>query len=144
MQSEELFATVFVLGMFSGVFIIYMGLRQRSQQLEMHHRERMAMIERGQIPLSEPPAFDGHRRGATTPAASSRSLSLGIIVVGLGLALMTIISIAGESPGPGVGIGGAIAILGGAFIARSLIVPSSTPASPTSVRPPLPPADERP
>jgi hypothetical protein len=32
--------------MFAGVLIIFLGLRQRSQQLEMHHRERMAMIER--------------------------------------------------------------------------------------------------
>ena len=45
MQPEELFATVFVIGMFLGVFIIFLGLRQRSLQLEMRHRERMAMIE---------------------------------------------------------------------------------------------------
>ena len=62
---------------------------------------------------------------------SSRSLSVGIIVVGLGLALMTIISIAGESPEAGIGVGGAIAILGGAFIVRSIIVrPDVTPSQP--------------
>ena len=55
-------------------------------------------------------------------ARSSRSLSLGIIVVGLGLAIMTIISIAGDSAEVGIGVGGAIAILGGAFIVRSLVV----------------------
>jgi len=120
MQPEELFATVFVIGMFSGVFIVYMGLRQRSQQLEMRHRERMAMIERGQIPLAEASGAVPHRR-IESGSAPARSLSLGIIVVGLGLALMTIISIAGESPEVGVGIGGAIAILGGAFIVRSLV-----------------------
>jgi hypothetical protein len=46
---------------------------------------------------------------------------------------MTIISIAAESPEVGIGVGGAVAILGGAFIVRSLIVrpasqePVSTP-----------------
>ena len=35
---------------------------------------------------------------------------------------MTIISVAGESPEVGIGIGGAIAILGGAFIVRSILV----------------------
>jgi hypothetical protein len=136
MQSEELFATVFVMGMFAGVFIVYLGLRQRSQQLEMRHRERMAMIERGQIPLSEPTGVSASgRRFDTSAAPSSRSLSLGIIIVGLGLALMTIIGIAGESPEAGIGVGGAIAILGGAFIVRSLVVPSSR-----SVVPPIPPA----
>jgi len=121
MQPEELFATVFILGMFAGVFIIYLGLRQRSQQLEMQHKERMAMIERGQIPLAEERS-PLHLRRRTTPVPSSRSLSIGIIIVGLGLALMTIIGIAGESPEVGVGIGGAIAIVGAAFIVRSLVV----------------------
>ena len=128
MQFQELFAVVFIFGMFAGVFIIYLGLRQRSQQLEMQHRERMAMIERGQIPLVAEQA-PGMRRVAGA-APSSRSLSLGIIVVGLGLAIMTIISIAAESPTIGIGIGGAIAILGGAFIVRSVIV--TPPASPSS------------
>jgi hypothetical protein len=122
MQAEEVFVFVFAVGMFSGVFIVYMGLRQRSQQLEMLHRERMAMIERGQIPLSEPSSVTPAGRRIYGSAPTSRSLSLGIIVVGLGFALMTIIAIAGESPEVGVGVGGAIAILGAAFIVRSVLV----------------------
>jgi len=142
MQPEALLiAIVFIFGMFAGVFIIFLGLRQRSQQLEMHHRERMAMIERGQIPLTDPEVL--HVRRVANVGPSSRSLSVGIIVVGLGLALATIISIAGESPAVGVGVGGAIAILGGAFIVRSLLVRHNlTPANPGSVRPPSIP-DER-
>ena len=122
-MSPELFAALFVVAMFCGVFIVFLGLRQRSQQLEMRHRERMAMIERGQIPLNEPSAFL-HDKPAMLPGAarSSRSLSIGIIVVGLGLALMTIISVAAESPEVGIGVGGAIAILGGSFIARAIVV----------------------
>jgi hypothetical protein len=134
MQFEELFSMVFVVGMFAGVFIIYMGLRQRSLQLEMQHRERMAMIERGQIPLAEP--VPGARRALPNSAPSSRSLSAGIVVVGVGLALMTVISIAGQSPETGIGVGGAIAVLGGAFIVRSLI---ATPGAPPS----LPSNDDR-
>lgn len=140
MQVEELFAMVFVLGMFGGVFIVYLGLRQRSQQLEMRHLERMAMIERGQIPLSEPSGDGaaGRHRGSVAPA--SRSLSAGIIVVGLGLALATIISIAGESPEVGIGVGGAISILGAAFIVRSIIVPLSPGPTPSGrAFPPVPP-----
>ena len=159
-MSPELFAAVFVLGMFSGVFIIYLGLRQRSQQLEMVHRERMAMIERGQIPLDEPAAhFHDKRPLVSGEMRSSRSLSVGIIVVGLGLALMTIISVAAESPEVGIGVGGAIAILGGAFIARSVIVrptdssraiagrpftpPFPPPSSGSSTFPPPPSSDDR-
>ena len=135
MQTEELFAVVFIFGLFAGVFIIFLGLRQRSQQLEMHHRERMAMIERGQIPLADPEAL--HVRRILNVGPSSRYLSVGIIVVGLGLALATIISVAGESPEVGIGVGGAIAILGGAFIARSILVRSemqSPSADPTKTR----------
>ena len=107
---------MFMVAMFCGVFVIFLAMRQRSEMLERQHRERMAMIERGQIPLPDQTSV---RRGS---GASSRSLSLGIIVVGLGLALMTIISVAGGTPDVGIGIGGAIVILGASFIVRSFVV----------------------
>jgi hypothetical protein len=131
MQTEELFALVFIIAMFMGVFIIYMGLRQRSEQLQMRHRERMAMIEKGQIPLHEGAADWGRSRQAAPP--SSMSLSIGIIIVGIGLALATMLSFAAGSPEIGLGIGGAIAIVGGAFIARSVFV--RPPAVPDLPRP---------
>ena len=116
MDVNVLLAVVFVVGMFAGVFLIFLAMRARSQALDRQHRERMAMIERGHIP-GEP----------QISRASSRSLSLGIIIVGLGLALITIISIAGGAPDVGIGIGGAIVIVGGAFIVRSLVVRSESP-----------------
>lgn len=119
MEAEGLFALVFVIGMFSGLLIVFMGLRQRSQQLEMQHRERMAMIERGQIPLDPPLRRRTASRGDVT--AGSRSISLGIVVIAVGLALMSIVGIAGESPSVGVGIGGAIMIVGGGFVAIGLV-----------------------
>jgi hypothetical protein len=134
MHFEELFAIVFTVSIFSGVAIVMMGLRQRSKQMEMQHRERMAMIERGQIPLSEPTG--GPARYSSGGAASSRALSIGIVIVGIGMALMTMISIAGDSPEAGVGVGGAIAIIGGAFIVRSYVV---RPESGQARRDSLPP-----
>src|SRR5829696_6399616 len=134
-MSPELFAAVFVIGMFCGVFIIFMGLRQRSHQLEMHHRERMAMIEKGQIPLNEPSLQYHDKRAIVGGAArSSRALSAGIIVVGLGMALATIISLAGQSPEIGLGVGGAIAIIGGAFVALSMVARPQVQQTPPDER----------
>lgn len=127
MNLQVLFAIVFTVSMFAGVFVIFLAMRQRHHILEMRHRERMAMIERGQAPIAEPPMTRHVGR-----SSSSRALSVGIIIVGLGLALMTILSVAAGSPDVGVGIGGAIVIVGAAFIVRSLVV---KPA-PTVVPPP--------
>src|SRR5688572_16083497 len=129
MDGNVLIAIVFVVGMFAGVFLIFLALRGRSEVLERQHRERMAMIERGHIPLAEP----------QVSRASSRSLSLGIIVVGLGFALMIIIGVAGGAPDAGVGIGGAIVIVGAAFIVRSLVVRAEVPPPPPPPRLPPPP-----
>ena len=128
MEGDVLLAIMFVAGMFAGVFVIFLAMRGRSEALERLHRERMAMIERGHIPLAEP----------QISRASNRSLSLGIIVVGLGLALMMIVSVAGGSPESGVGIGGAIVIVGAAFIVRSLVVRPDPPSSPPRIPPPPP------
>lgn len=126
-----LIALVFTVALFCGVFVIFLAMRQRSELLERQHRERMAMIERGQIPLPDQNVIV--RRGS---GASGRALSLGIIVVGLGLALMTIISVAAGTPDVGIGIGGAIVILGASFIVRSFVV---RPESQISPLPPPPP-----
>lgn len=142
MDAQELFALVFVVGMFAGVIVILMAMRQRSHQLEMLHRERMAMIERGQNPLQAESDAPASRRGGSV--AASRSLSLGIVVVGLGLSLMTIISIAGGSPETGVGVGGAIAIVGAAFIVNSQVTRQVPAGSPPRHSSPPPPGDQFP
>lgn len=134
MEENVLFGLLFIVAMFCGVFVIFLAMRQRSEALERLHRERMAMIEKGQIPLPTPPAGVGRMH-----AASSRYLSIGIIIIGLGLGLMTLISIAAESPSVGVGLGGSIAILGAAFIVRSVVV-RPAPESQNSSAPPPPPA----
>lgn len=130
MESNELLAIFYVFGMFAGMFVIFLAMRQRSESLEREHRERMAMIERGHIPAAPAP----ERRGPPTLA-----MSLGIIIVGLGLALMTIIGVAAGETEVGVGVGGAIVIVGAAFIVRSLIVrPAHSTAFSDAVPPPPP------
>lgn len=124
-----LLGMLFTAGMFCGVFVIFLAMRQRSELLERQHRERMALIERGQIPLPDARPGRGY-------AASSRAMSIGIVVVGLGLALMMIISVAAETPTVGIGIGGAIVIVGASFIVRSFVV---RPESQNSSQPPPPP-----
>jgi uncharacterized membrane protein HdeD (DUF308 family) len=110
---------VFVLVVFSGVFIVFLGLRQRSQQLELVHKERMAMIERGLTPTVDP--ILGHAVRTVRTGPSSRSMSLGIIVIALGLGLMLMIAFAADAPETAVGVGGAITIVGIAFVVNSLV-----------------------
>ena len=124
-MGDAAFALMFAVVMVSGVFLIFTAMKQRSESLERQHRERMAMIERGQIPPAEPV-----RRGR----GSSLAMSLGIIIIGAGFALMTVIAIAAGEPGVGIGIGGAIVIVGVAFIVRSLVVrPLETTSLPAPV-----------
>ena len=134
MEGEMLFAIVFIMGMFCGVFIIFMGLRQRSAQLEMQHRERMAMIEKGQIPLADPSPLHARRVIVGPRAASSKYMTAGILVVGFGLAMMTIISLAAGEPEVGLGVGGAVAVLGAAFLVRGVVV--REPPPPETYAPP--------
>ena len=130
MSSEEvtLILVLPMTGIIAGVAVIIAAMRHRAKVLELVHKERVAMIERGIVPPElGPGGYDQQRRAAGT---QSRSFSLGIIVVGIGLALMTLIGVAGEAPESAIGIGGAIAILGGAFIVRSLLTAPHAEAGP--------------
>lgn len=143
----------FLMGLISiigGVIIIVAALQQRTKRLEMLHRERLAMIERGLVPPSR-----GSVESAAGPhAAAPRFTSFGVAIVGVGFALMFIIGLAGGAPEAGVGVGGAVAILGAAFIVNgylqrhayvpppaspSMSVPSSSSRSPGEPSGPLGP-----
>lgn len=121
MQSEELFALVFVVVVFSGVFIVFQGLRQRSLQLEMRHKERLAMIERGLLPTDVERRLSGPVASPARTAKPPRSLSVGIVFIAVGFGLMTLIGIAAEAPQAAIGWGGAIVIIGVAFIVISFV-----------------------
>jgi hypothetical protein len=109
------FAMAF-LSLIGGVFIIIAGMRQYTRKLEMQHRERMAMIERGLAPgpATDPDAFERVELRRNHPP--SRATSIGVVIVALGFGVMLLIGFAGDSPEPAVGVGGAIVMVGAAFI----------------------------
>jgi hypothetical protein len=139
MRGEELaVALVSLATLIAGVVVIMVGLRYRAHITELRHRERMAMIDKGLLP---PPEFEA---APVTRAAQQRSRSFGIILVGLGFALMFLIGVAGGALDTGIGIGGAVAILGAAFIVRSIYATAAagTPRSQPSV--PAGPGNDQP
>jgi len=129
----------------SGLIVIFAALRYRTKVLELRHTERLAMIERGLMPSPEISGLDVERPHQPREAVvRGRSMSLGIVVVGFGFALMFLVGIAGGALDVGIGLGGAVAILGTAFIVRSLLAgppsPPSYPRQPPTAPPPGTPA----
>jgi uncharacterized protein DUF6249 len=118
MAVETATALIFGLIVLGGVAIIIAGMRHRARILEMAHRERLAMIERGLTP----PADLTSAYQARPAARSNRLLSFGIVIVGLGLGLAMLIGFASREPEIAVGVGGAIVVLGAAFIVTALVV----------------------
>ena len=114
-------ALVFCFMIVGGVILVYAGLRHRTKILEMAHRERLAMIERGLTPVGD---LDGTAQVAKAQrtARSNKLLSAGIFIVGLGLGLATLIAFASREPEIAVGIGGAIAVVGGSLIVTAVLV----------------------
>ena len=159
MSTEVLFLIGVITAMAAGVTIVMMGLNQRNNQLEMRHRERMAMIERGLVPPPEMAGsyhdadegrqvvtFQDKRRGA----ASRSQMTFGIVLIGAGLAFMTIVGIAADTPSVAIGIGGAFVVFGAALIVISQVTrPVETmttayprhpvPTAPAPPPPPIPP-----
>jgi len=118
MEERTLVFWLFTFVIAGGVFLIVQALKYRQKILEMAHRERLAMIERGLRPAGGP-VTDLAPAGAK--ARSSRMMSGGIVVVGLGLAIAMVIGFASGEPDIAVGIGGAIAVLGAAFIVTAYV-----------------------
>jgi hypothetical protein len=147
MQLEEMFSLMFVMSMFAGVFVIFMAMRQRSSVLEMQHRERMAMIERGLTPDAERRPVTGDAGPVLRDRATfaSRSVTFGIVLIGLGFGFMSIVGIAAGAPEVGIGIGGAFCIVGAAFIVNGVLSKGPKPpvyeSSRYSPAPPKPPVD---
>lgn len=118
MEEATFIAAMGLATIMAGVIVIVAGLFYRAKIREMRHRERLAMIERGLAPSPEFEPLTSVRSGQ-----KQRSLSFGIIVVGLGFSLMFLIGVAGGALDVGIGLGGAIAIIGAAFIVRSMFSP---------------------
>ena len=114
-------AMVMIIG---GVVIILAAMLRRQKILEMAHRERMAMIERGLGPaMPNPlgPAAPWEPGPTSASAVRSRLLSGGIAVIGFGAALTVLIGIAAGELAIAIGIGGAVAILGASFVVIALV-----------------------
>jgi hypothetical protein len=134
---------IFIVG---GVIVIVMAMSQRARRLEMQHRERLAMIERGMAP--SPEMDPGQFEASFGRTAVSRYTTLGVAVVGVGLGLMLLIGVAGGAADAGVGIGGAIAVLGFAFIVNGYLRrgavppwPPGAPSRPAAMPPRIGPTD---
>ena len=123
MQEETVVFWLFTFVIAGGVFVIVNALKYRAKVLEMAHRERLAMIERGLKPTG--PLLEAS--GRPQKARSSRMLSAGIVIVGFGLALAMVISFTSREPEIGLGVGGAVAILGAAFIVTAYVTTQHGP-----------------
>jgi Domain of unknown function (DUF6249) len=120
MQEETVVFWLFTFVIAGGVAVIITAMRNRARVLEMAHRERLAMIERGHpMPEDLNQSIYEDRQPA---ARSNRLLSGGIVVVGFGLALGLLLAFASREPQIAVGVGGAIVILGAAFIVTAYVV----------------------
>lgn len=115
-----------ILLIIGGTLVVLMAMYQRTKGMELRHRERMAMIDKGLMPPPErdPAAFDAHVSRTPRP---NRATSLGVAVVALGLGLMLIIGVAGGAPAAAIGVGGAIMVLGAAFIVNGWLHANAQP-----------------
>ena len=146
MDPETALAVTFVLVVLTGAGIIIAGMRYRSRAMEMAHRERLAMIERGMAP----PAELGSAYQEKQSSRGTKSMSIGIVIIGLGLALAVLIGFASREPEIAIGVGGAIAVVGLAFVVTSIVVHGAKPKDdfysiprPVFDRPTPPPPPER-
>jgi hypothetical protein len=122
-----------------GVVVIALGMFQRTKVLEMAHRERLAMIERGLVP---PPSEHAEMRGdpvrGVLTAKVRRSMTLGILLIGLGLGLGMLIGFAGGAPDAAVGVGGAVVVVGGALVVNALVMARGPAPAPNTQVPAVP------
>ena len=99
MSEETVIFSMFAILIAGGVVVIVSGMRHHGKVLEMAHRERLAMIERG---LAPPPELSSSPYGPLAQqrraARSTRMLSGGIMTVGLGLGVAMVLGFASREP----------------------------------------------
>jgi hypothetical protein len=153
LRGEELAVLLILIMVIAGLAVLWMAMANRRKLLEMAHRERIAMIERGMVPPPEvdPAGFERRVLGLRPASRSSaRFRGAGVLMVGLGLGLMVLISFAGGAPGPGIGVGGSLALVGlafmlnGLFSARDEIAPGPDSGTPRLAEPREPPPNVAP
>lgn len=122
-NGDFLFWSIWMSLIAGGVLVLITAMVRRLKVIEMAHRERMAMIERGLVPPADTalPDMLTQRRASDRASRRRRLLSGGIVVIALGLGLMTLLAITAGEPDIAVGVGGAIVILGAAFVALAFV-----------------------
>ena len=144
-MGDEVFFLAFVLPLVLtilftvvGGVLVVLAMKQRGRTLEMKHRERLAMIERGLAPApgSSPAAFEEWQDRHQRPA--SAATTIGVVIVALGLAFAFIVGFAGGEGDAAIGIGGAIVVLGAAFIINGILQRRPEPPSYSSGYSPTP------
>ena len=145
MSEAGAIAAVFGAAVLGGVILVIASMGHRARLLEMAHRERLAMIERGLPPPSDPM----HHYRDQRSNRGRRLLSFGIVVIGLGLAIGILIGFTSRQGEIAMGVGGAIVVLGGAFVATALVqrmfgpdTPLPGRSTPWIDRPPSPPPSQ--
>ncbi len=136
----------FVLG---GVVLMIAAMNNRRRLLEIAHRERVAMIERGLVPTPErdPAGFEAGTGLAPRRTSAERYRTAGVMLVGFGLGLMVLLSFAAGAADIGLGVGGAWAVLGAASLLNYFLLSRrdvETLGSGTHWRPPSPPGPSEP
>ena len=153
MNEDTAIVLFFVTAVTGAVTLIIAAMNNRRRLKEMHHRERLAMIQAGLMPSPEldPAGFESAAgMGKRPPVRGDRYRTAGIAMIGLGLGLLVLIGGAFEEVGVGIGVGGAWVMLGAALLANYFLirgeqVPEPPPAwAPPQRRNPDPPQNAAP
>lgn len=151
MDEETGIILIMMTAVAGAVTLIIATMNNKRRLKEMHHRERLAMIQAGLIPSPEldPAGFEAGA-GLTRPsgAKGDRYRTAGVAMMGLGLGLAVLIGGAFQEPSIGIGVGGAWVMLGGALLVNYFLIrgergpePPPTWAPPRQPRPPDPPSN---
>lgn len=142
MSEETAIVFTFVIAVTGAVSLIIASMNNKRRLKEMHHRERLAMIQAGLMPSPEldPAGFESAAGLGRRPAVrGDRYRTAGVAMIGLGLGLLVLIGGAFEEISIGIGVGGAWVMLGGALLANYFLMRGeSVPEPPPSWTPPKP------
>jgi hypothetical protein len=115
---------VLLVFIFGGVVLMMTAMNNRRRLIEIAHRERVAMIERGLVPSPEldPAGFEAGAGLDRRRGTGERYRSAGVIMIGVGLGLMVLLAFAAGVPQIALGVGGAWAVLGAASLLNYFLV----------------------
>jgi hypothetical protein len=114
-----------IVAIVGGFLIAGLSIHRHIRLQEFAHRERLAMIEKGQAPPDRPPADYVDRLERVQMLMSSRSPMEdrtrrgGVVLIGIGLGIAFLIWMAGHDRDSAIGVGGFLVIMGAAIYISS-------------------------